>query len=147
MAQGKLKQRSQTLRKTNSNRRSRGHGVKYKFRAKSIAKATACRWLRTPADTRTHLASTVNFELTTTLADGDTIVPNVTPTSPSTKSGGGAGDSGSPRAGPSKVNNAYHSPRPARRPQRLAKLRASKAWRRVPSSGSEAVAPFTSTYK
>ena len=112
--------------------------MKYKYRAKILAKARANKG-RLPADARTHIASTMDLEPTTTPGDGDTPVPNGILTSPSTTPGGG--DSGSPRAGPSNEGNGYHSPRPARRPQRLAKLRASKAWRRVPSSGSEAASP------
>ena len=45
----------------------------------------------------------------------------------------------SPKVG---KNKGYHSPRPPRRPQRLAKLKAHKAWRKAPCNGSEAAPEY-----
>ena len=66
--------RAQLLRKTHSNRRSRWHCAKYKYH--TTTKPRAARYSYPPAD-------------------DDAPVPNLTPTSPSSKSGGGG--NGSPR--------------------------------------------------
>ena len=82
--------------------------------------------------------STVDNEVISTPAESNPSVPvpnleNVSPTNAS-----GERVTASPEAGTSKG----YSSRPPRRPQRLAKLRAHKAWRKAPCNGSEAAPDY-----
>ena len=137
---------SQCAKKTHSNRKSQGMCTKRRYRAKNMAKARLVKAdkasISETASDQVHEAtstSTVDNEVISTPAESNPSVPvpnleNVSPTNAS-----GERVTASPKAGTSK---GYHSPRPPRRPQRLAKLRAHKAWRKAPCNGSEAAPDY-----
>ena len=83
--------------------------------------------------------STVDNEVISTPAESNLSVPvpnleNVSPTNTS-----GERVTASPKAGTSK---GYHSPCPPRRPRRLVKVRAHKAWHKSTCNGSEAAPEY-----
>ena len=127
---------SQCARKTHSYQKCKGLCTNHRYRTKNMAKARLVKADKASISETTsdqvHEAtstSTVDNEVISTPAESNPSVPvpnleNVSPTNASDDC-----VTASPKAGTSKE---YHSPHPPRRPQRLAKFRAHKAWRKAP---------------